>query len=144
MIDVSNLLSEPRRNWERKAGATSEEIDYLIEAIKIELPKELLELLRFSNGGFGDLASPPRLLSLYTCDEIIADYIDEWLREDFSGFLFIGSNAGLESIAIDYREEQPYPIVMIDRIGGSKSAKIIASDCETFIDTIGLPYNKVE
>jgi len=140
MINVSNLLSEPHRNWEKKSGATVEDINRLIKEIKIELPEKILELLRFSNGGFGDLACPPRLLSLYSCDEIIAEFQDEWLKEEFSGFLFIGGNAGLESIALDYRKTQPYPVVMIDRIAGSKSAKVIAPDANAFIEAIGLRY----
>ncbi len=142
MSNVDKLLSEPQRNWEKRTGATSEEINHLIEEVKIELPTEILELLRFSNGGFGDLVCPPRLLRLYSCDEIIAAYKEEWLKEDFLGFLFIGSNAGLESIAIDYRETKPYPVVMIDRIAGPKSAKVISPDCKAFVAAIGLPYNK--
>ena len=142
MINVSNLLSEPDRNWEKKPGATIEDINRLIQEIKILLPEEILELLRFSNGGFGDLACPPRLFSLNSCEEIIAEFQNEWLKEEFSGFLFIGGNLGLESIALDYRKAQPYPVVMIDRIAGPKSAKVIASNSKFFIEAIGLQYKE--
>ena len=86
------------------------------------------------------MALPPRLLRLDTCAEIIYGWRNEWLRETFPDYAFIGSNAGLESIALDCRRGKPGPIVMINRIAGPDSAQIIAQDAHAFVEAIGLKY----
>jgi hypothetical protein len=43
----------PSKHWFRNKGASSDELQALMDSIEVELPKEYLELLAFSNGGEG-------------------------------------------------------------------------------------------
>lgn len=142
---VEQILSEPTRNWIRQPGASAEEIDHLLAATPCPLPEALVDLLRFSNGGEGDIALPPLLFMLDSVSEIIEGFQDAFLSEEFPGFLFFGGNGGLERIALDVRAgTSGIPIVMIDPIAGPDSAEEIAPDFLTFVTAIGLEYRDDE
>jgi hypothetical protein len=141
---VEEVLCAPGRRWTRNLGASAEEIDRLVSASPCPLPSTLLELLRFSNGGAGDLALPPQLFMLSSVEEIIAGLRDPFLKDNFPGFVFFGDNGSLESIPLDCRHGQPFPIVMIDAIAGPDSADRIASDFAAFLASIGLTYVESE
>ena len=105
------------------------------------MPEEYLELLRFSNGGEGDLALLPLLFVLFDVDEVLKMLSDRFYRDEFHDFLSFGGNGGLEQIAFALRKGEPYPIVMIDLIAGSESAVEIAPDMAQFVEAIGLEYS---
>lgn len=121
--------------------ATETEIQELLNSIGHKLPQEFLELLRFSNGGEGDLALPPLIFRLDKIQEIISSIEDEFYKKEFPNFLFFGGNNGLEKIAFDLRK-QPFSIVMIDPIAGEESAVEIAPNITEFINTMGVEYQE--
>jgi len=144
-MTIEELLSENRRIWQRRAGASAAEIARLIAACPYQLPPVLIELLQVSNGGEGELGLEPRLLVLDSVDDIIASLNDAFLRDQFSGIFFFGGNGGIERIALDCRQvQEPFPVVMIDPIAGPDSAEQIAPDAAAFVMSIGLKYTDGE
>ncbi|WP_108881040.1 SMI1/KNR4 family protein [Anderseniella sp. Alg231-50] len=141
-MDIQETLSQPCRIWRsKKPGASSEQLDQLISTSPQEVPIELLQLLSFSNGGEADLALEPMVFVIDPVEEIIESVQDEFLKTEFSGFLFFGGNGGLERFAIDLREtNQPHRIVAIDTISGPDSAEEIAPDLKSFVSAIGFEY----
>ena len=144
-MDVGRILQETDRNWQSAPGATSEEVDRLKKASSLPIPEPLLNLLKQTNGGEGDLALPPLLFVLDSVDAIVDSMNAPFLIEEFAQFLFFGGNGGLERIAFDLRKDtQPLPIVMIDPIAGPESAETIAPDIETFIAAIGKEFDDID
>ena len=139
-MDIRIVLSQPERQWTAGAPASEPAIELLKLSARAELPAEYLDLLRLGNGGEGPfLKMPPLWFQLYSIEDCIAVcHTDEFALAQFPAFMFFGSNGGLESIAFDLRVGPPWPIVMIDQIAGPTSARIIASNIETFIEAIGL------
>lgn len=137
-MDIAATLSQEGRYWNREEGATEEQIQLLNSISSVALPRELIQLLSFSNGGEGDLALPPLLFMLDPVSEIVGGLQDEYLQDRFAGFIFFGGNGGLERLALDIRSgSPPWPVVMIDPIAGPASAEEIAVDFASFIDAIG-------
>ncbi len=48
----------------------------------------------------------------------------------------------METIAFDLRNGAPFPIVMIDVIGGEDTSIEIASDFNSFVAAIGIEYRE--
>lgn len=141
MNPIAELLSQSKRNWKKFSPATETEIEELKSLIKIELPESFLNLLRFSNGGEGDIALPPLIFRLDEVQEIINLRKNEFYKNEFPNYLFFGGNGGLEMIAFDLRK-MPYAIVMIDPIAGEESAIEIAPNITEFIKAIGSEYKE--
>jgi hypothetical protein len=137
-MSVYELLHQPGRKWHGAPKASEGEIAQLESQARAELPKEYLDLLRFSNGGEGPVALPPMWFQLYAVKDCIGLCQNSEIVELFPTFMFFGSNGGLESIAFDLRIGPPWPIVMIDQIAGSESARKIAPHIATFVEAIGL------
>lgn len=138
---ILQLLSQSERNWKGFPPANEAEIPELLNSVQFELPQEFLDLLRISNGGEGNIALPPLIFCLDEIKEIINLINDEFYQNQFSDFLFFGSNGGLEMIAFDLREN-PYPIVKVDPIAGEESAVQISPNINEFIKSIGLEYKE--
>ena len=75
-----------------KEPASAADIAQLAERAQRELPTEYIELLRFSNGGEGPLALPPRYFALYSVKDCIALHDNRHIIEQFPGFMLFGSN----------------------------------------------------
>ncbi len=142
MSRVEEILKQPDRNWSGNPPASEEQILSLIQSCKVKLPAEYLDLLRFSNGGNGELALPPLLFVLFDVDEVLNILNDSFFQETFPDLLFFGDNGGLEKIAFDVRRGEPYAVVMIDTIAGAESAVEIAPTMARFIEAIGLEYSQ--
>jgi len=138
---VTRTLSQVERNWNGSLPATGLEIEQLSSSTGIDLPQEFLDLLKFSNGGEGDIALPPMIFQLDKIQDIINLAKDDFYKNEFPNFLFFGGNGGLEMIAFDL-QTKPHPIVMIDQIGGEESATEIAPTIVEFIKAIGLEYKE--
>lgn len=132
MSFISELLKESNRQWTGFPPATDAELEKLRHAIDVDFPLLFLDLLRFSNGGEGELALPPLLFCLDSIDEIIEMNQDEFYASKFPEFLFFGGNGGLELIAFDLKKA-PFPIVMVDPVSGEDSVIRIASSFDEFI-----------
>ena len=144
-MDIAAILGEPDRVWYRWVGATDQQIQFLLSKAPAALPDELIALLRFSNGGEGDLALPPLLFALDSVEQIVEGMQDPFYKQMFPGFLFFGGNGGLEKIALDLRAgTPPWPVVMIDPIAGPESAEVIAANFATFVTAIGHEYPEAD
>jgi hypothetical protein len=141
MSSVSELLGQPERKWKRSLPATEAEISQLLASTEFAWPDEFLDLLRFSNGGEGELALPPLWFVLDPIENIISLRKHEFYLEVFPAFLFFGGNGGLEMIAFNL-DKRPYPIVMIDPIAGTESAVEISPNVTEFINAIGFEYKE--
>jgi hypothetical protein len=137
---VERLVADAGRNWARQPGASDGDLARLVASAPWPVPDGLVDLLRYSNGGEGDLALAPGWFVLDSVDVIAGSFDDAHLEEQFDGFLFFGGNGGLERIALDCRGEAPFPVVMIDPIAGPGSAETVAPDIESFIAAIGLEH----
>ncbi len=141
MKSTAELLTEPDRKWRKSPPASDDEIHWFLDHTRFEWPEEFLDLLRFSNGGAGEISLKPQWFVLSSISEIIDSEKDEFLTENYGGFQFFGGNGGLESIAFDLSKLMK-PIVMIDLIAGDDSAIEIASDIKEFIRAIGFEYKE--
>jgi hypothetical protein len=140
-LEIAKLLAEPHRRWVGRPPAPAGAIKTLEEAWPIALPAQYAALLRAFNGGEGPLALPPQWFVLYDA-EFAADLNrSPELSNLYPGYIAIGSNGGLETIAFDARVLTALPVVMYDPVAGVESAVVIASDIATFIQAIGLECN---
>ena len=142
MQSISELLSQPDRDWRREPPATETDILGLVAVCPVKLPEEYLDLLRYSHGGEGSVALPPHWFVLDRVDVVIDIQGDEFYRESFRGFWFFGGNGGGEMLAFDLRGDEPWPIVMIDPIAGPECSQKIAQSFAEFLEAIGLEYNE--
>jgi len=137
-MNIRDILRRPGREWRAEAPASEAEIALLESNAKAELPREYLDLMRFTNGGEGPLALAPMWFQLYAVKDCIDLCLNQRVLEQFPTFMFFGSNGGLESIAFDLRVGPPWPIVMVDQVAGPESAKEIAPNIGAFIESIGI------
>jgi hypothetical protein len=56
---VADILSEPKREWTPKPPANEDEVAELRQLVGFALPEEYIELLRFCDGGAGELDAEP-------------------------------------------------------------------------------------
>ena len=134
---VAEILKEPGRDWTPNVPADEDEIAELRALVPFELPAEYVELLRYCDGGDGELDLPPLLFSMESIAESV-EHNEAFHRDGFfADFWFIGTNGGLETIAFDLRTGPPYPIVMIDCNADGTDVKI-ADDMAQFISKIGI------
>jgi hypothetical protein len=145
MPSVAELLRQGDRKFYHCAPPADEaEIQQLIRECHLQLPDEYLDLLRFTNGGETELALPPRLFVPYEVEYVLELLRDKPFDEIHDSFFIIGGNGGLETIAFDLRSKPPYPVVMIDLIGGGKTAIEIAPDFTAFLAAVGFEYQDNE
>ncbi|MBB5061463.1 hypothetical protein HDF16_006199 [Granulicella aggregans] len=111
----------------------------LIASSRVSLPTQYLDLLRYSNGGEGPLALEPLWFALYSTSECIELFhSDSAVATSFPGFVFFGTNGGLEMIGFAITTDAPWRIVMLDPIAGTSSCVEIAPDISAFIRQIGV------
>lgn len=135
---IKAILENSGRAWTPNPPAEEGDIDRLRKSITFDLPPEYIELLRYCNGGYGDLAAPPLLFCMDSIEDAL-EHNSMWRKEgQFHGFWFIGGNGGLETIGFDLRSGPPWPLVMIDCIAGEDSAERIANDMADLIEKIGV------
>ena len=139
-MDIAALLTLPDRNWKPMPGATDVDIARLVKQSPLTLPDTFLSLLRYCNGGEGDISLPPLYFVLDPIHTIIEGFDDQILRESFPGLLFFGGNGGLERIAFASQDAKISPsVVMVDPIAGTDSNEIIAKDFDEFVASVGIP-----
>jgi hypothetical protein len=123
------------RDWYRVEGASARTIEDLRAAATERLPKSYIQLLSVSNGGEGPLPVDPFNLCLDPAEDVISRLAGQ---SAFDGFLIFGGNGGGEYLALDMRNEGPWPVVTFDMVAGPASAKVVAADFDTFTDLIGV------
>jgi hypothetical protein len=60
-LQIADILAQPGRVWTHRPGALEAAVERVATADPCCLPAPILGLLRYSNGGEGELALPPRL-----------------------------------------------------------------------------------
>jgi len=139
---ISKILNEPRRDWTPKPPADEDEITELQQVAPFELPAEYVELLRYCEGGWGELDTPPLLFQIDSVAESV-ERNEIWRKEgQYTDYWVIGGNGGLETIGFDLRSGPPWPLAMIDCIAGDDSARRIAADMADFVEKIGLAVDR--
>ncbi|MDX8356797.1 SMI1/KNR4 family protein [Sphingopyxis terrae] len=126
------------RDWHRSPGATAEALKSLRAALPMEMPASYFSLLSFSDGGEGPLAVQPFYLCLDPTAEIIERQSKPPGQSEFETIFIFGGNGGGEYLALDLRQEQPWPVISVDMIAGLESAEIVAKDFESFLDLVGV------
>lgn len=127
------------REWHGTTGASREALEELCSVAPSGLPEAYLKLLSFTDGGEGPLPVEPFNLCMDPVSSVV-----ELIRtgndgqSDFEGFLIFGGNGGGEYLAFDMRNGPRWPVVTIDMVAGGRSAGIVASDFDTFLDLIGI------
>lgn len=138
-MDVAATLTHPGRTWHAVPGAAEAQVQRLAALVAVPLPAELLDLLRFSNGGEGELALPPYWFVLDPVEEIIRALWEPLDPAQYRGFVFVGGSGGMELIALDCRRGvEPWPVVSIDPIAGLESATPVAPDFRSFVAALGV------
>ncbi|HOB76109.1 MAG TPA: SMI1/KNR4 family protein [Phycisphaerae bacterium] len=139
---IAGLLRQPDRDWKPNPPASEEEIARLRAAVRFQLPAEYIELLRFCNGGHGEVDAPPLLFFMDSIAEAL-EHNKVWNSEGrYLDFWFFGGNGGLETLGFDLRVGPPHPIIMIDTIAGEESAEQIADSMADFIPKMGLASDR--
>lgn len=139
---ISEILTESGREWTSNPPADEDKIAELRELAPFDLPTEYVELLRYCDGGYGELNAAPLLFHMDSIAESV-EHNEMWRKNgQYTDFWFIGGNGGLETIGFDLRAGPPWPLVMIDCIAGEDSAKRIASDIAEFVEKIGFPADR--
>ena len=138
MSNIAAILSASGREWRKVQGASDSELAKLIGALPFDLPSEYMDLLRFSNGGEGELAFEPCWFQLFDVTFALQLWHDPAYRVNYPNLFFFGSNGGMEYIAFDMTQTRPWHIVMVDCIAGIKSARRLSEDIKSFIQSLGL------
>jgi SMI1/KNR4 family protein SUKH-1 len=139
MNSIATMLSAPGRRWDGNPPATQAQILELGEVLGFDLPPHYVELLQTCNGGEGELALDPYWFVLFDTGFALEMATDTFYQSEFEGMFIFGSNGGGETIALDMRGQEPWPVVMVDCIAGMESARIVAPSIDDFIKAIGLP-----
>lgn len=140
-MNISDALKDPTAEWIRETPANPDSIDRLVAESKIELSEEYLTLLRYSNGGEGDLAVRPGWFQIWPVEEVIALNEGYEVEQNVPGFFGFGSNGGGKLFAFDTRGDKPWQVVMIPFIPMTvENTIIIAKDFEVFIQAMGHEY----
>lgn len=127
------------RKWHKVDGASADAIAALKSLAPVDLPESYYALLTFSNGGEGPLAVQPLWFQLYPAEEAAQIERDGTFRELFRGLFVIGGNGGGEAVALDLRENAPYPLVAFDmtNVDLEESLRPIAPSFDVALDLIG-------
>jgi hypothetical protein len=141
-VNIPALLTESHRRWSGRPAASEHAIERLQHAAPSPLPREYIALLKYSNGGEGPLGLEPLYLMLYEVDYVVERNQNVNQSELYPGHFVIGSNGGLETIALDTRTTKPWPIVMYDANAGIESDVVIAKNMEEFIRAIGVDFQE--
>jgi SMI1 / KNR4 family (SUKH-1) len=113
-MDILEALRDGLSGWQtRPPGASPDVIDKLSVESPITLPVDYLNLLRFSNGGEGELGVEPGWFQLWPAENVVEHNRGYNLSEWLPGFFGFGSNGGGELFAFDARHGEPWPVVMV-------------------------------
>lgn len=128
---------------DRECRRTEPAADGAIEALEriapIELPEELLQLLRYSNGGEGPIPVQPWWFVLDSAEQIAATARLGTLTEFFPSLFVFGGNGGGEAFALDWRDPEISPVVCFDmtNIDLEESIMLVAPDFSAFVTLLG-------
>lgn len=101
--------------WWRQSPAPPEGIADLKNYLNGALPEEYEALLRWSNGGEGDL--PGGYFSLWPAEVVRGWNGDYGIASHLNGLVAIGTDGGDRAFALDFRVERSNPPVVLIELG---------------------------
>ena len=128
--------------WICEPPASETEIQNLVSQFGNNLPKEYLNLLRFCNGGKGDLAVQPVLFHLWSTQETIEANRDFGVDEFLPNFVLFGGDGANEVFAfrVDANQSKIYMIPLI--VMSEEDAIVVAENFTDFIESIGREHKE--
>jgi hypothetical protein len=140
-MNILHTVKHPSTKWNREPPANAQSIHKLVTESAIELPEEYLALLRYSNGGEGELAIEPGWFQLWPAEKVVEFNRGYEVEQNAPGFFGFGSNGGGEMLAFDTRKGQPWKVAMIPFIPmRTEEAIEIAGSFRVFIEAMGREY----
>ena len=128
--------------WHKRPEALSEAIRAMRLEFGQDLPQEYTDFLAWSNGGEGRLGVQPYALCLDSAEDVLHSWKHGSYRQDFPGFLVIGSNGGGEYIAFEIKTPPPWRVVALDmtNIDLSETVMLIAKNFAGLLELIAEPH----
>lgn len=127
-------------NWHRQPPADAAIVQELLIQSELNLPKDYLDYLRFSNGGDGDLGDRVGWCSLWPAEEVIQLNRDYEIQQWVPGFFCIGSDGGGEAFVFDTRTPAPWKLYKIPFVClAEDEAMFVAESFAAFIGTTDKP-----
>jgi len=144
-MDILDVLKDPRTKWTREAPANRELVERLVTESAVRLPGEYLALLRYSNGGEGELGIEPGWFQLWPAEAVMSLNEAYEVGQNLPGFLGFGSNGGGELLAFDTQSGiagQVYAIPFIPMT--TEGARVVANDFSAFVRAMGHEYEDAQ
>lgn len=126
----------PSTQWLSNEGASLDALQVLTDSVEVELPKEYLELLAFSNGGEGPLRAPYYTLCLDDVESASEPTRVELFKNLYPGWFVFGGDGGGEFYAFDLTGEQPWPVIRFDGIDPEGSVEKVAESFAIFMQLL--------
>ncbi len=136
--EITELLADPARDWQRKPPATARSVDTLIAQSSLHLPDDYVALLRYSNGGAGKLGVEPGWFEIWPAEDVLQLNQEYAVREFAPHFFAFGSNGGGEMFALDIRQLPHSNVFMIPFVGMDEDRRVVVvDDFGAFIHAMG-------
>jgi len=121
---------KPKEEWLSESPASPGALNALRAAVP-SLPEDYLALLARGNGGETELSVSP----LNLCIDPAEDALDYWQSGTYTmdGVFVFGGNGGLQLLAFDMRQPEPWPVVAFDPIDPEGSLEIVAYDFSSLL-----------
>jgi hypothetical protein len=143
--DLLRVLEDKPADWSREAPATEDTIQGLIRDTGIDFPEEYLNLLRYSNGGEGELGVDPLWFSIYPVEEVVELNRRYDIESYLPGYFAFGSNMGGEALLFDTKESKPWKVYYAPIIGMEEDQVLeCAANFKEFVRSMGRPSPKTE
>jgi hypothetical protein len=138
--DLLRILEDTAADWFRKAPAPEEAIQALISETGLDFPEEYLGLLRYSNGGEGELAVQPLWFVIFPIEEVVHPNVQATVTDYLPGYFRFGSSGGGCSLLFNTRESRPWKVYWVDDVGMEEEyVNESAPNFGAFIRAMGRP-----
>ena len=113
---MMRLIDKWFREWYKQAGASEQQISIVEALLEVQFPGDYKNLLRWSNGGEGQLGNT--YVSLWAVEELVQ------LNEDYKIGVFlpdvvcIGTDGGPNAFCLDYATASGRPSLIQAPLGG--------------------------
>jgi hypothetical protein len=125
--------------WRSVGPASDEDLKKLRRAFHVALPDRYIELLRFSNGGEGELGAKPGWFAPWSAVDVMHFNRIYEVQERLPGLIGFGSNGAAEMFAFDTRAVEPWPVLAISFASDDvEKATWVAKDFDAFVALIGV------
>lgn len=132
------LKLSPSKHWFTNEGAASSALQVLMDSVDVELPKEYVEFLAFSNGFEGRLLAPYYTLCLDDAATASEPERVELFKKIYPGWFVFGGDGGGELYAFDLTGDQPWPVIRFDGIDPEGSVEKIADSFIIFMQLLAV------